>query len=464
MEIYKGASAFAGIAIGKIRFYRKGEYQIRQHQADDVKKELKNFDVARRHVMQTLKEEYDRMSEKQMDTADPELDMEPQPLDRIVKVNGENGTNQILEQAELLGSGSFLRAVQSMITGEKVTAAYAVQTTRDEMQSTFSRLNDPTIKERIHNVSRISSLLLEILGEDENKIDLGEEPVILAADALSLAELMEMDKEKLLGIVTRKGSATSHAAILAKNMDIPCVTGIGIPQSEEEWEDSIAIIDGYTGTIYLEPDNEVRKEYEIRRKADLVERESLLKLKDKGDITKDGREVGIYANIGSLDDLNSALYYGAKGIGLLRSEFQYLGRENYPGEEELFQAYKKTAETMGDRLVVIRTADLGADKQASYLEIPVETNPLMGNRGIRLSLDRKNLFKTQIRAIYRASWYGNLGMMYPMICSEEEMDEVEALVTEVKEELKAAGVPFKEIRTGIILHRTDQDEFSSEAR
>lgn len=172
MEIYKGASAFAGIAIGKIRFYRKGEYQIRQHQADDVKKELKNFDVARRHVMQTLKEEYDRMSEKQMDTADPELDMEPQPLDRIVKVNGENGTNQILEQAELLGSGSFLRAVQSMITGEKVTAAYAVQTTRDEMQSTFSRLNDPTIKERIHNVSRISSLLLEILGEDENKIDL----------------------------------------------------------------------------------------------------------------------------------------------------------------------------------------------------------------------------------------------------------------------------------------------------
>lgn len=165
-----------------------------------------------------------------------------------------------------------------------------------------------------------------------------------------------------------------------------------------------------------------------------------MKLKDKGDITKDGREVGIYANIGSLDDLNSALYYGAKGIGLLRSEFQYLGRENYPGEEELFQAYKKTAETMGDRLVVIRTADLGADKQASYLEIPVETNPLMGNRGIRLSLDRKNLFKTQIRAIYRASRYGNLGMMYPMICSEEEMDEVEALVTEVKEELKAAGV------------------------
>ena len=422
MEIYKGASAFAGIAIGKIRFYKKGEYQIRQHQTDDVKKELKVFDVARRHVMQTLKEEYDKMSE-----------------------------NQILEQAKLLGSGSFLRAVQSMITGEKVTAAYAVETTKDELQGTFSGLNDVSIKERIFNVSRVCELLLEILGEDEKKINLGEEPVILAADTLSPAELMEMDKEKLLGIITRGGSATSHAAILAKNMEIPCVTGIGIPQSEEEWEDSVAIIDGYTGTLYLEPDNEVRREYEIRQNADKVERESLLKLRDERDITLDGHEVGIYANIGNLDDLNSAIYYGARGIGLLRSEFQYLGRENYPGEEELFQAYKKSAQTMGERLVVIRTADLGADKQASYLEIPQETNPLMGNRGIRFCLDRKNLFKTQIRAIYRASWYGNLGMMYPMICAEEEMDEIEALVAEVKEELTKEEIPFKEIRTGIMM-------------
>ena len=422
MEIYKGASAFAGIAIGKIRFYKKGEYQIRQHQTDDVKKELKVFDVARRHVMQTLKEEYDKMSE-----------------------------NQILEQAQLLGSGSFLRAVQSMITGEKVTAAYAVETTKDELQGTFSGLNDVSIKERIFNVSRVCELLLEILGEDEKKINLGEEPVILAADTLSPAELMEMDKEKLLGIITRGGSATSHAAILAKNMDIPCVTGIGIPQSEEEWEDSVAIIDGYTGTLYLEPDSEIRREYEIRQNADKVEREALLKLRDERDVTLDGHEVGIYANIGNLDDLNSAIYYGARGIGLLRSEFQYLGRESYPGEEELFQAYKKSAQTMGERLVVIRTTDLGADKQASYLEIPQETNPLMGNRGIRFCLDRKNLFKTQIRAIYRASWYGNLGMMYPMICAEEEMDEIEDLVAEVKEELTKEGIPFKEIRTGIMM-------------
>lgn len=427
MEIYKGASAFAGIAIGKIQFYRKGEYQLRQHQADDIKTEQRNFDIARRHVMQTLKEEYDSAG-----------------ISEAIE-------HQVLEQAELLGSGSFLRAVQSMISGEKVTAAYAVQTTRDELNGTFSNLKDPSIKERIHNVSRVSDLLLEILGKEEKKINLGEEPVILAADALSPAELMEMDKDKLLGIVTRKGSATSHTAILAKSMDIPCVTGVGIPTSEEEWEDTVAIIDGYTGTLYLEPDREVRREYEIRRKADLVEREALLKLKDEKDITLDGKEVGIYANIGSLDDLNSALYYGARGIGLLRSEFQYLGRESYPGEEELFQAYKKTAQTMGDRLVVIRTADLGADKQAAYLEIPQETNPLMGNRGIRFCLDRKNLFKTQIRAIYRASWYGNLGMMYPMISEEEEMDAIEELIREVKAELSSEGIPFKNIRTGIMM-------------
>ena len=427
MEIYKGASAFAGIAIGKIRFYQKGEYQLRQHQADDIKTEQRNFDIARRHVMQTLKEEYDSAG-----------------ISEAIE-------HQVLEQAELLGSGSFLRAVQSMISGEKVTAAYAVQTTRDELNGTFSNLKDPSIKERIHNVSRVSDLLLEILGKEEKKINLGEEPVILAADALSPAELMEMDKDKLLGIVTRKGSATSHTAILAKSMDIPCVTGVGIPASEEEWEDTVAIIDGYTGTLYLEPDREVRREYEIRRKADIVEREALLKLKDEKDITLDGKEVGIYANIGSLDDLNSALYYGARGIGLLRSEFQYLGRDSYPGEEELFQAYKKTAQTMGDRLVVIRTADLGADKQAAYLEIPQETNPLMGNRGIRFCLDRKNLFKTQIRAIYRASWYGNLGMMYPMISEEEEMDAIEELIREVKAELSSEGIPFKNIRTGIMM-------------
>ena len=203
--------------------------------------------------------------------------------------------------------------------------------------------------------------------------------------------------------------------------------------------------------MYIDPDEEVKKEYEIRRQADKEEREELLKLRREPDITKDGRKIEIYANIGNMDDLNSVLYYGAAGIGLLRSEFQYLGRENYPRENELFLAYKKIAETMGEKLTVIRTADLGADKQAEYLNIPDETNPIMGNRGIRLCLDRKRMFKAQLRAIFRASAYGNLALMYPMISSEEEMDEIEEIIREVKIGLDEKGIPYKHIKTGIMI-------------
>ena len=203
--------------------------------------------------------------------------------------------------------------------------------------------------------------------------------------------------------------------------------------------------------MYIDPDEEVKKEYEIRRQADKEEREELLKLRREPDITKDGRKIEIYANIGNMDDLNSVLYYGAAGIGLLRSEFQYLGRENYPRENELFLAYKKIAETMGEKLTVIRTADLGADKQAEYLNIPDETNPIMGNRGIRLCLDRKRMFKAQLRAIFRASAYGNLALMYPMISSEEEMDEIEEIIREVKIGLDEKGILYKHIKTGIMI-------------
>ena len=203
--------------------------------------------------------------------------------------------------------------------------------------------------------------------------------------------------------------------------------------------------------MYINPDEEVKKEYEIRRQADMEEREELLKLREEPDITKDGRRIEIYANIGNMDDLNSVVYYGASGIGLLRSEFQYLGRENYPRENELFLAYKKIAETMGDRIAVIRTADLGADKQAEYLNIQDETNPIMGNRGIRLCLDRKRMFKAQLRAIFRASAYGNLALMYPMISSEEEMDEIDEVIREVKKGLDEKQIPYKKVKTGIMI-------------
>ena len=425
MDIYKGTGAFSGIAIGKILYYHKSEYQIHQYEITNVREELNVFRQARARVMEQLTELYEKNCTIQ-----------------------ESQAELFLRQKNLLDGKTFQRAIESIIQNEKVNSAYAVMTTRDEMVSTFRTLEEPAIKERLENIREISDRLISELGGISPRIDLGDEPVIVVTESITPTELMEMDKDKLMAIVTHHGSDISHAAILAKTMNIPALIEI---DTDSEWDGQQGIVDGYTGCLYINPDEEVRKEYEIRRQADMEEREELLKLREEPDVTKDGRRVEIYANIGNMDDLNSVLYYGAAGIGLLRSEFQYLGRENYPRENELFLAYKKIAETMGDRLAVIRTADLGADKQAEYLNIPDETNPIMGNRGIRLCLDRKKMFKAQLRAIFRASAYGNLALMYPMITSEEEMDEIEAIIREVVQGLEEKGIPYKNIRTGIMI-------------
>lgn len=425
MDIYKGIGAFPGIAIGKIVYYHRSEYQIRQHEIADVKGELGIFRQARARVMEQLTELYEKNCTIQ-----------------------ESEAELFLRQKELLEGKSFQRAIESIIQNEKVNSAYAVMTTRDEILSTFRNLEEPAIKERLANIREISDRLISELGGVSPRIDLGDEPVIVVTESITPTELMEMDKDKLMAIVTHHGSDISHAAILVKTMNIPALIEI---DTDTEWDGQLAIVDGYTGCLYINPDEEVKKEYEIRRQADMEEREELLKLREEPDVTKDGRRIEIYANIGNMDDLNSVLYYGAAGIGLLRSEFQYLGRENYPRENELFLAYKKIAETMGDRIAVIRTADLGADKQAEYLNIPDETNPIMGNRGIRLCLDRKKMFKAQLRAIFRASAYGNLALMYPMISSEEEMDEIDAIIQEVKKGLDDKGIPYKNVKTGIMI-------------
>ena len=425
MDIYKGIGAFSGIAIGKIVYYHRSEYQIRQHEIADVKGELGIFRQARARVMEQLTELYEKNCTIQ-----------------------ESEAELFLRQKELLEGKSFQRAIESIIQNEKVNSAYAVMTTRDEILSNFRNLEEPAIKERLANIREISDRLLSELGGVSPRIDLGDEPVIVVTESITPTELMEMDKDKLMAIVTHHGSNISHAAILVKTMNIPALIEI---DTDTEWDGQIAIVDGYTGCLYINPDEEVKKEYEIRRQADMEEREELLKLREEPDITKDGRRIEIYANIGNMDDLNSVVYYGASGIGLLRSEFQYLGRENYPRENELFLAYKKIAETMGDRIAVIRTADLGADKQAEYLNIQDETNPIMGNRGIRLCLDRKRMFKAQLRAIFRASAYGNLALMYPMISSEEEMDEIDEVIQEVKKGLDEKQIPYKKVKTGIMI-------------
>ena len=425
MEIYKGIATFSGIAIGKVLYYSRGEYQIRLCLVSNIKKEISNFQEARIQAVQKLHELYE--------------------ASRLIN---EQESRVFLRQIKLLESESYQNAIESSIASEKVNAAYAVMINRDELVETFRNLEEPVIRRRINDMQEISNRLIQILGGAAIRINLGDEPVILVAEALSPTEIMEMDKDKLLAVVMHHGSTVSHASIMAKTMEIPTLVDIA---ADDEWDGMTAILDGYTGTFYLNPDAEIRREYEIRLEADRREREALLELKAQKDETKDGRKIGLYANIGNMSDLSSVLYYGAKGIGLLRSEFQYLGRENYPRENELFRAYKKVAETMGERLAVIRTADLGADKQAPYLDIPQETNPIMGNRGIRLCLDRRRMFKAQLRAIYRASAYGNLAMMFPMIDSEEEMNEIEEIIEEVKAGLREKDIPFKDIMTGIMI-------------
>lgn len=425
MEIFKGTATFSGIAIGKILYYSRGEYQIRQSLVSNVKKEIEEFRKASDRASETLQGLYEK-----------------------TRLLDEQEANSFSAQKKLLESENFQRAIESCISSEKVNAAYAVMTNRDEMTETFRNLEEPVIQKRISDIREISNRLIQILGGASIRINLGEEPVILVTESLSPAEIMEMDNDKLLAVVMHHGSVVSHTSIMARTMEIPTLVDI---VADDEWDGMSAIVDGYTGTLYLNPDEEIQKEYKIRLEADKKEKEELLKLKNQKDMTADGKSIGLYANIGNMSDLNNVLFYGAAGIGLLRSEFQYLGRENYPRESELFLAYKKIAETMGDRPTVIRTADLGADKQADYLDIPGETNPVMGNRGIRFCLDRKKMFRAQLRAIYRASAYGNLAMMYPMVSSEKEMDEIEALIREVKENLREKNVPFREIRTGIMI-------------
>ena len=425
MEIYKGTSAFSGIAIGKILYYHRGEYQIRQSMVDNVKKELDRLDHARTAVREQIQHMYKNGY--------------PLPKEQELTLK---------RQLRLLGAGSFQRAVESMITTEKVSAAYAVQTTRDELANVFRNLEDEAVREQIENIREVSELLIGAMGGSHARINLGDEPVILASEQLSPNELLEMNKSSLLAVAMHQGSIISHVSIMAKSMAIPTLVEVEI---RKEWDGHQAIVDGYTGTLYIDPEPELLKEYEIRHQADTEEREELLRLRNQKDITADGKEIRLLANIGNLDDLNTVLYYGAAGIGLLRSEFQYLGRENYPRENELFRAYKKVAEDMEGRPAVIRTVDLGADRQADYMAIPDEVNPMMGNRGIRLCLDRKKMFKAQLRAIYRASAYGNISLMYPMITSEEELDEIEELIREVKKGLDEKNIPYKNIRTGIMI-------------
>lgn len=426
MEVFQGIAAFPGIAIGTIQYYHKNEYQIRHYTVNSSRRELERFARARKDAMMELQELYD-------------------------KTCRDMGKQQALifkKHMNLLEHSSFAKAIEGLICTEKVNASYAVATVRDELAAAFSMLEDEHVKERMENIQEIADRLIVILNGVEREKFLGETPVILAAQQLTPAEMMEFGKESVLAFLMENGSAVSHTSILAKSMNTPCIVNV---EAQDGWNGRKAVVDGYQGMLILDPDEETCRKYERQQREDREERELLLKLRDARDVTKDGKHIRLYANIGTLEDMESVLYYGAEGIGLLRSEFQYMGRENYPREGELFRAYKKIAETMGEKLAVIRTVDLGADLQADYMEIPQEANPVMGNRGIRLCLERRKMFKAQLRAIYRASAYGNLAILYPMISSLEEVREIKKTVAEVKEGLKKKEIPFREIPNGFMI-------------
>ena len=426
MDVYKGTGAFSGIAIGKILYYHKSEYQIRQYEITDVREELNVFRQARARVMEQLTELYEKNCTIQ-----------------------ESQAELFLRQKNLLDGKTFQRAIESIIKNEKVNSAYAVMTTRDEMVSTFRTLEEPAIKERLENIREISDRLISELGGISPRIDLGDEPVILVTESITPTELMEMDKDKLMAIVTHHGSDISHAAILAKTMNIPALIGVDFP--EEGVDGQFGIVDGFDAKFFVEPDEDTKAEYRKLKEENEQKKRLLQELKGKENITKDGTKINLYANIGGVSDVANVLANDAGGIGLFRSEFLYLESEDYPTEEAQFAAYKTVAENMAGKKVIIRTLDIGADKQVGYFGLEKEENPAMGYRAIRICLDRTEIFKTQLRAIYRASYYGTIAIMFPMIISVNEVKKIKEIIAEVKAGLDADGIPYKDVELGIMI-------------
>ena len=306
----------------------------------------------------------------------------------------------------------------------------------------FAEMEDDYFKARAADVKDISERMVNILSGNESGGAIGDEPVIVVAEDLAPSETVQMDKEKLLAFVTRLGSANSHTAILARTMNIPALIEVDI---KEEWNGKMAVVDGYTGTFYIDPDEETLKKMQEKKEEDIKARELLQELKGKEDITVDGKHIKLYANIGGVKDVTSVLANDAAGIGLFRSEFLYLEADNYPDEEAQFQAYKTVAENMAGKKVIVRTLDIGADKQVDYFNLDHEENPAMGYRAIRICLDRRDIFRTQLRALLRASAYGNIGIMYPMIISVDEVKEIKKIVESIKAELTEKGIEYGEV-------------------
>ena len=368
--------------------------------------------------------------------------------EKAVKEVGEMNAAVFEVHAMMVNDGDYIDSIKNIIENQQVNAEYAVATTGDNFSKMFSEMDDDYFKARAADVKDISERIINILSGNEGGGNIGEEPVIIMADDLAPSETVQMDKDKLLAFVTRHGSSNSHTAILARTMNIPALIGVEI---REEWDGKPAVIDGYTGTLYIEPDEDTLSLMKQLQEKDEQSRSLLQNLKGKEDVTLDGKKIRLYANIGGVKDVASVLANDAAGIGLFRSEFLYLEAEDYPSEESQFQAYKTVAENMAGRKVIVRTLDIGADKQIGYFNLEHEDNPAMGYRAIRICLDRIDIFKTQLRALLRASVFGNIAIMYPMIISVDEVRRIKEIMDLVKKELEVDGISYGNVEQGIMI-------------
>lgn len=425
MEIIQGKAIFGGIAIGPISFFAKEQKQVKRTKVEDTEAEIARYEAALATAIEQLGALYEK----------------------ALKEVGESEAQIFEVHQMMLEDDDYNDSVKNIITSQGLNAEYAVATTGDNFSTMFAAMDDEYFQARAVDVKDISERIINILmGIGEAKVS--DEPSIIVAEDLAPSETVQMDKSKLLGFVTRLGSSNSHTAILARTMNIPALIQVDI---KEEWNGKQAIIDGFSGKFIIEPEADVLEEYQKKQAEQQERRRLLAEQKGKPTVTKNGKAIKLFANIGSVSDLQSVMENDAAGIGLFRSEFLYLESDTYPTEEEQFKAYKMVAETMAGKKVIIRTLDIGADKQVDYFELDKEENPAMGLRAIRICLTRPEIFKTQLRALLRASAFGNIAVMYPMIISVEEVRKIKAIMEEVKAELDEAGIPYGNVEQGIMI-------------
>ncbi len=428
MQVFNGKSVFGGIAIGRIYVYQKGEQQVRRTRITDIPKEKDRYRAASGTAMEQLKELYNKA---------------------LNEVGEENAAVFEVHQM-MLEDDDFVESVENIIETQEVNAEYAVAVTGDNFSQMFASMDDDYMRGRAADVKDISERLITVLNGGAAGGIQSEEPVIVLADDLAPSETVQMDKDKVLSFVTVHGSVNSHTAILARTMGIPALIGTDIPM-DETVDGKMAVVDGAGGCIYVEPDEDTMARMNGRKQQEEEQKELLLSLKGRENVTRDGQKVMLYANIGNIRDLATVLQNDAGGIGLFRSEFIYLESEDFPSEEEQFQIYRKVAETMAGKRVIIRTLDIGADKKCDYFDMEEEENPALGCRAIRICLTRPEIFKTQLRALLRASAYGNIAIMYPMITSLWEIRKIGEIVEQVKEELTAQGIGYGDPLQGVMI-------------